>query len=170
MRGRPLKSEIREKITALIDRLKFSYGYEIYKYYRQIFDNATSRVIYYHLKKGCETGEFIMVNIKRVPGNFTWGDESERIYYTLGPFASTKQEWWKKTLTAEINPREINYNWNDEIYKRIEDIKSAARSANNKEKLKLINKCNKLIKWVKEKTNSPEQFIKEIESVKLFLK
>ncbi len=170
MRGRPLKSEIREKITALLDRLQFSYGYEIYKYYKQLFDNATSRVIYYHLRKGSETGEFIMVNVKRVPGNFTWGDESERIYYTLGPFASTKQEWWKKTMAADLKPREINYNWDNEIKKKIEELKVMARSASSKEKLKLINKCNKLAQWVKERTSTPEEFIKEIESIKLFLK
>jgi len=169
-RGRPPKSEIREKITALIDQLKFSYGYEIYKHYKSLFSAATSRVIYYHLKKGVETGEFVAVNVKRVIGKFSWGDESERVYYTLGPFAQTKQEWWKKTLNIDSKQRDIDYDWSKEIIKKIIELKEDVKKARGREKQKLINKCDKLLSWSKAKIKNADKIESEINSIKLFLK
>ncbi len=170
MKGRPPKSEIREKITALLEKLQFSYGYEIYKYYKKLFDNATSRVIYYHLKKGSETGEFVIVNVERVPGQFTWGDESERVYYALGPFAKTKQEWWNKTSNINIKERKINYEWENEIKEHIIKLKENAKKATKIERKKLINKCNKLLEWSKTKISNYKKIEEEINSIKSFLK
>ncbi|MCW1309829.1 MAG: hypothetical protein QXP04_03985, partial [Candidatus Nanoarchaeia archaeon] len=86
MRGRPPGSKIRENIALILNKLNVSYGYEIYKVYKQVFGKILLRDIYYHLKKGQELGEFIAIETKVEPGNFTWGTQTERTYYTLGPF------------------------------------------------------------------------------------
>ena len=64
-----------------------AYGYKIYKAYRDIFDPVTLRVIYYHLKKGKELGEFEVAGVKKTSGEYSWGPEAERIFYKLGPKA-----------------------------------------------------------------------------------
>jgi len=170
VRGRPLKSEIREKITTILDQLVFSYGYEIYKYYKKLFSNVTSRVIYYHLRKGVENGEFVSVNIKRVLGNFSWGDESERVYYALGPFASTKRKWHDKTVNANIKPHNVEYDWIDHINKKITELKAIAKIVKEKDKEKVINKCDKMLEWTKKKTKDYSEIEAEINSIKTFLK
>jgi hypothetical protein len=168
-RGRPSKSEIREKITAILNQLKISYGYEIYKYYKEVFNDATARVIYYHLKKGTDNGEFINVDIKSVPGNFSWGEESERVYYALGPFSKTKKEWWDKTTNIDIKPRKIDYDWGNEIKNKIKELKKEIKNTKNDDYKKIKNKCDKLKRWCKQKINNPE-LEKEIDSIKLFIK
>jgi hypothetical protein len=42
------------------------------------------RVIYYHLKKGTDLGEFKVNKVIRENGDFSWGNEAEKIYYSLG--------------------------------------------------------------------------------------
>lgn len=168
-RGRPSKSEIREKITAIMDHLQFSYGYEIYKHYKSIFNDATSRVIYYHLRKGVENGEFVSVNVERVVGNYSWGGESERIYYALGPFAKTKQEWWKKSLGLNLKPTKINYDWSNEIKNKINELRDEVKKNKTNDKKKFVNKCDKLLEWcvTKLKNNS---YSDEIENIKQLIK
>ncbi|MEA2036073.1 MAG: hypothetical protein U9O94_01085 [Nanoarchaeota archaeon] len=83
-RGRPVKSQIRQNIIELLFFLKEGYGYDIYKQYKGIFSPVTMRVIYYHLKKGAELGEFRVNKVIRENGNFSWGNEVEKIYYSLG--------------------------------------------------------------------------------------
>lgn len=168
VRGRPSKSEIREKITALLDRLQFSYGYEIYKHYQSVFDNVTSRVIYYHLKKGVELGEFVNVNVERVVGDFSWGAESERVYYALGPFAKTRQDWWKKTDDLNIKPNSIDYNWSNEIKKQIKELKDKFKEPGGNKKM-LLDRCDKLIEWSKSKTKD-SKLIKQIKNIKTLIK
>ncbi len=162
MRGRPTKSKIREKIAAIINLLGCSYGYEIYKYYKEIFNDATSRVLYYHLKKGIETGEFIALDIREVEGNYSWGNKSERIYYTLGPFAEISNEWIKKIKTYEIKKREINYDWTEEIKKKISQLREMQGKYNDK----IINKkIDQLENFAKEK-KAPEEIIEEIKKLR----
>ena len=83
-RGRPVKSQIRQNIIEILYFLKEGYGYDIYKVYRGIFPPVTMRVIYYHLKKGSSLGEFKVNKIIRENGNFSWGSQAEKIYYSLG--------------------------------------------------------------------------------------
>ncbi len=83
-RGRPVKSEIRQNIIELLYFLKEGYGYDIYKHYKEIFPPVSMRVIYYHLKKGTDLGEFKVNKIIKENGNFSWGSEAEKIYYSLG--------------------------------------------------------------------------------------
>lgn len=83
-RGRPVKSEIRQNIVELLFFMKEGYGYDIYRHYKEIFPSVSMRVIYYHLKKGKDLGEFKVNKILKENGNFSWGSEAEKIYYSLG--------------------------------------------------------------------------------------
>jgi len=83
-RGRPVKSAIRQNIIELLFFLKEGYGYDIYRHYKEIFPSVSMRVIYYHLKKGTDLGEFRVNKIAKENGNFSWGSMAEKIYYSLG--------------------------------------------------------------------------------------
>ncbi|MBW2989111.1 hypothetical protein KY358_02200 [Candidatus Woesearchaeota archaeon] len=83
-RGRPVRSQIRQNIIELLFFLKEGYGYDIYRNYKEIFPPVSMRVIYYHLKKGAELGEFRVNKVVKENGNFSWGSETEKTYYSLG--------------------------------------------------------------------------------------
>ncbi len=89
-RGRPVNSVIRQNIVELLFRLGKAYGYDLYKYYVEIFPKVTLRSIYYHLKKGIELGEFEIEKIEKEKGDYSWGEMAEKIYYKLGNNASPK--------------------------------------------------------------------------------
>jgi hypothetical protein len=61
-----------------------AYGYQIFKVYRELFPRVTLRVMYYHLKKGVELGEFKQHKVVREEGEYSWGTHAERTYYSLG--------------------------------------------------------------------------------------
>ena len=86
-KGRPVKSEIRQNVVEILHFIPKAYGYEIYKVYTAIFPRVTLRSIYYHLKKGVALGEFQVNTIEREKGDYSWGSEAEKIYYSLGPNA-----------------------------------------------------------------------------------
>ena len=83
-KGRPVKSEIRQNIVEILYFMKQGYGYEIYKVYVAIFPKVTMRSIYYHLRKGVDLNEFKISKIEREKGDYSWGGEAEKIYYSLG--------------------------------------------------------------------------------------
>ncbi|MBW2965763.1 hypothetical protein KY342_01515 [Candidatus Woesearchaeota archaeon] len=89
-KGRPVESAIRQRIVEILYFLKEGYGYDIYKVYSAVYPKATMRSIYYHLKKGVELGEFKVKRIKSEKGDYSWGGEAEKIYYSLGPNAKPK--------------------------------------------------------------------------------
>ena len=78
---------IRQNIVEILYFLGRGYAYEISKIYKEIFPNVTMRSIYYHLKKGVVTQEFVVKDIKKEKGDYSWGPEAEKIYYSLGPMA-----------------------------------------------------------------------------------
>ena len=82
-KGRPPQSSIRQNIIELLLYLQQGYGYQICRLYNQIFPQATRRVIYYHLKKGTELGEFKVHKIESEPGEYSWGPTAKKIYYSL---------------------------------------------------------------------------------------
>ncbi|MFC1727938.1 hypothetical protein ACFLZ7_00550 [Nanoarchaeota archaeon] len=92
MRGRPVKSPIRQNIIEILHFIKRGYGYEIYKIYIQVFPKVTMRSIYYHLKKGTSLDEFKIEKIEKTKGDFSWGSEVEKKIYTLGPNAKPKAD------------------------------------------------------------------------------
>lgn len=95
VRGRPVKSSIRQNIVEILYFMNEGYAYQISKAYKDIFPPVTMRSIYYHLKKGVSTGEFIVKEIRKETGNFSWGGEVEKIYYALGPEA-------KPTMSVKV--------------------------------------------------------------------
>ncbi len=86
-RGRPTYSKVRQHMVEILAHLGSAYGYRIYKVYKELFPAVTLRVIYYHLRKGTEIGEFEIDEVKKTKGNYSWGPEAEKIYYRLGPKA-----------------------------------------------------------------------------------
>ena len=89
-RGRPNGSKVRQRVIEILAYLEKGYGYEITKVYNQIYPETSSRLIYYHLRKGMQTGEFLVQEVKSEKGEFSWGSEVEKIYYVLGPNAEVK--------------------------------------------------------------------------------
>jgi len=91
MRGRPVKSEIRQNIVDILAVKGKGYGYEIFKIYLSIFPKCTREVIYYHLKKGVDLGEFQIEQVKTESGEYSWGRVAEKTYYVLGENAKPKK-------------------------------------------------------------------------------
>ena len=69
--GRPTKSNIRQNIVEILSTINNAYGYDIFKNYNKIFPPVHMRSIYYHLKKGIETGEFVTHKISKESGDFS---------------------------------------------------------------------------------------------------
>lgn len=84
MKGRPPQSSIRQNIVEILNHLPQGYGYQICKIYKDLFPQATRRVIYYHLKKGVDLGEFQIKKIEAEQGDYSWGSTAQKIYYSLG--------------------------------------------------------------------------------------
>ncbi|MDD5086473.1 MAG: hypothetical protein PHV16_01845 [Candidatus Nanoarchaeia archaeon] len=103
-RGRPIRSRIRQNIVEILYFMKSAYGYEIYKVYVDIFPSVTMRSIYYHLKKGLSLKEFKISKIKSEKGDYSWGLEAEKTYYSLD--ANAKPQIDKKVkVYFEKKPR-----------------------------------------------------------------
>jgi len=83
-RGRPVKSEIRQRLGEILYFIGSTYGYKLHKIYCQIFPKCTREVVYYHLRKGVQLKEFEIKEIKQEKGNFSWGAVVEKKYYGLG--------------------------------------------------------------------------------------
>ncbi len=91
-RGRPVKSSVRQNIVELISHMKKGYGYDIAKLYNKIFPKVTMRLVYYHLKKGVELGEFRIHGIEKEKGTYSWGEEVQKKYYALGENAAPRAD------------------------------------------------------------------------------
>lgn len=176
-RGRPPKSKRRRKIASILKEIGFSYGYEIYKIYEKVFSSENIRNIYYNLKKGVEEGKFVVVEVRKEVGSFTWGNESERVYYTLGPYANPFHlNEGQKEILSDIEKRKIEdigweekiENKKEELEKEIEEFNREKKKMNyemrKKEKEKLEGKKEKLKKWIKEKDIS-KRYKKEIDTL-----
>jgi len=91
-KGRPVASEIRQHIVEILNVIGKGYGYDIYQIYDDIYPRVSMRVIYYHLKKGLQTGEFRVDKVKQEQGNYSWGSVAEKVYYALGENARPKAD------------------------------------------------------------------------------
>ncbi|MFH1849368.1 MAG: hypothetical protein ABH879_04220 [archaeon] len=89
-KGRPVHSEIRQKIIEILFFMKKGYGYEIYKVYAELFPKVTMRSIYYNLSKGVQLGELKVSKVKLEKGDYSWGTHAEKVYYALGRAANPK--------------------------------------------------------------------------------
>jgi len=108
MRGRPIKSKIRQNILEILNVKRRAYGYQIYQWYIDIFPKVHIRSIYYHLKKGTSLKEFHINEVKHEKGDYSWGDDAEKIYYTLGEEARVKgskrvENYFKKIKNNKFN-------------------------------------------------------------------
>ncbi|MBI2664197.1 hypothetical protein HYX10_02540 [Candidatus Woesearchaeota archaeon] len=83
-RGRPSGSRVRQNIVEILHIARELHGYAAYAIYKEIFPKVTMRAIYYNLKKGLETREFRVAQIRKEKGQYSWGAEVERVYYALG--------------------------------------------------------------------------------------
>jgi hypothetical protein len=108
-RGRPTKSAIRQKVVDLLNVVGTGYGYEISKIYNNVFTPVTQRSIYYHLRKGIETGEIALGEIKREKGSFSWGSIVEKKYYKLGEKAKPQDLPEGKSLLK--NGKGVQQKW-----------------------------------------------------------
>jgi hypothetical protein len=102
VRGRPIKSRIRQNMIEILFYLKKATGYDIYKHYIRIFGKVTLRSMYYHLKIGTGLNEFKIEKIVEEKGDFSWGNTTEKIYYELGSKSEPKlpndvKEYFEKT-------------------------------------------------------------------------
>lgn len=89
-RGRPVKSDVRQNIVEMLAVMGKAYGYEIHRFYNELFPSCTRENVYYNLRKGVQLGEFELLEIKREEGNYSWGTVVEKKYYALGPKAEPK--------------------------------------------------------------------------------
>lgn len=110
-RGRPHRSEVRQRMERVVDGIGVGYGYQIYKVYKAAYEKATMRNIYYHLKTGSTLGIFVEIEPEQAAGNYSWGGHVERKRYILGPNATQKtdiktEEAIKKAGLSHKNPEE----------------------------------------------------------------
>ncbi len=92
VRGRPIGSQIRQNIIEILFYLGKSYGYRVSRIYNEVFAPVTQRSIYYHLRKGVQTKEIVVHEIKQEKGEYSWGNSVEKTYYELGTAADPKGE------------------------------------------------------------------------------
>ena len=104
VRGRPVRSVIRQNIIEILHYLGEGYGYQISKIYNEIFAPVTQRSIYYHLHKGVKTNELEVHNIRVEKGEYSWGESVEKIYYSLGRGAEPRG---LKKVQKFVRPQEI---------------------------------------------------------------
>ncbi len=176
MKGRPPKSNIRKRIAAILQHLNASYGYDIYKNYKKVFGPVKMRTVYYNLRKGVMLNEFMINDIKREVGNYTWGNETERVYYSNGPYAepSILDEAQKIRLqklernNTEINKEEQILKVFEEIKNEIEtyakDFKNYSINSRKKNYENISHKIRRAKAWIREaeKTKQLEEFEKEL--------
>ena len=89
-RGRPVGSEIRQNIIEILFIAGKAYGYELHKWYNELFPPCTRENVYYHLKKGVQLGEFVVEEIRQEKGKYSWGTVVEKTYYKIGSNAKPK--------------------------------------------------------------------------------
>ena len=176
-KGRPLKTEIRENIASILKHTNIAYGYQIYKIYKDIFGNISLRNLYYNLKKGAELGEFVLINIKKEEGYFTWGNEAEHKYYTLGPYALLKKaNEIQKLKLSKLKLIDINFNWMKEVKQQIAKLEEDIKNFNSikvrlkyEDKRKYENKLKSNIAnlkdWLKQKIGRNNELINKINTL-----
>ena len=86
-RGRKIGSPIRQQVVEILFWMKKGTGYDIYKIHKELFSPCSQRSIYYHLQKGLDTQEFLLENVCIEEGDYSWGKQTQKVYYELGPHA-----------------------------------------------------------------------------------
>ena len=81
-RGRPSKSDVRDKLAEMLFIAGKLTAYDAHKHYIQIFAATTRRNVYYQLQKGESLGLF-KKEIVDEKGDYSWGEQVRKIYYSL---------------------------------------------------------------------------------------
>ncbi|HIH31680.1 TPA: hypothetical protein HA235_03150 [Candidatus Woesearchaeota archaeon] len=81
--GRPIGSNVRNNILALLSKDGPMHGYELYQKYIEHYPPVTMRLIYYHLKKGVSIGDLKVHKIEKKKGSYSWGNEVQNIVYSV---------------------------------------------------------------------------------------
>lgn len=148
------KNQTRRRIATILSQLRTSYGYKIYKVYKNVFDSGISkRSIYYNLNKGLKTGEFVVADVRSQEGDFTWGTKTRRIYYALGPQAKLSGIGNKEiNKIQKYTPEKMEVDWEEVIEDQIEKVKKGEENINSrKEKIKFLDKIDELEEWISSK-------------------
>lgn len=82
--ARPHGSIVRERLVAIIGEFGEDYGYNLHKKYIKKFGACSRELIYYHLRKGVQQKELIIVDAPTERGEFSWGCEVTKKIYGLG--------------------------------------------------------------------------------------
>ncbi len=156
MKGRPAGSFTRENILKIVAALGISYGYEIYKIYREFFGRITLRNVYYNLRKGVELLQLAEVGAQEILGNFTWGRVVERKYYILGPLSKINDaevEELRIRIKGE-NTANLKINWESLSKKYYNFILEELRKIEGKRRLQrgevrnFEEKVNSILNWL----------------------
>lgn len=82
-RGRPIHSDVRDRISKLLLEGGPTYGYDIYRKYNKQYKKVALRSIYYNLEKGIELGVFTVKEVQQHKGNYSWGESAKRVIFDL---------------------------------------------------------------------------------------
>ncbi len=158
-------SIVRERIKKILAIAEKAYGYEIYKIYNRVYGDVLMRTIYYNLKKGVEERDFELIGILNVPGDFTWGFETNRIYYKNRENVALNldEETYIKKAIKDIK-KEMKEEVKKWVAKAIKEVKK--RKMNELEKTKLLAKLKKIKKFYEENFGRyPEELDKWMNSL-----
>lgn len=83
-RGRPKGSLTRVRIGVILTVIERGTGYDLFRIYREVYGQITSRSIYYNLHQGLLLDEFELDAITIESGEYSWGGKAEKKYYRIG--------------------------------------------------------------------------------------
>lgn len=154
-RGRPTKSNVRNRVERLLDACGYTHGYEAYQYYKGVYGPVSMRNVYYHLNKGVELGVFIELGYHSVSGAYTWGSKTERKYYINGPNATEKKDKRVDDYFKKIGVRKRKYDkliqWEDVvtgIWKDFDDKLNTIHAGSKKEKKDIMEEYGRIRAWL----------------------
>ena len=90
-RGRPVGSDIRQRLIDILAVKGQAYGYELHKIYCELFPPCTREVVYYHMRTGVKLGQFVIDKVVDEKGEYSWGPTVQKTYYRIGPAAQPRQ-------------------------------------------------------------------------------
>ncbi len=172
MKGRPVGSIIRNRIIGILNKLNTSYGYEIYTIYKRLFGPIHIRSIYYNLKKGIEKEEIVVVDVTKEIGDYSWGNEVEKVYYAVGPYGSAKLSKDDEKKLEKLSPKGIKIDWYKKIVEIIDEFNKDLKEFKEKkdkmysqsrkvQKSKLEERYKKIVDFIDEKIDD-KKMVKEL--------
>lgn len=141
-------SVVRDRLNKILSVVNKIYGYEAQKIYEKVYGDVLLRTLYYNLKKGVEEGIFEIVDVAEIPGDFTWGFESNRVYYQNRKNVQMNQEEKKKIRKAAENVKKsMQQEVKKWVSKTSEQMKK--KDLDPLERIRLLKKCRKIKSFYK---------------------